>query len=368
MKNDKNMNIIHIADCLRGGGVQNFLLSLLPEQVKLGHKVTLIVVERNTYDYCDKLEQKLKEHGVQVVNLGKERGNKISFLKTLFACRKTIKSIKPNVVNTHGGMSHLYGTFSTEFTHCLHVLTIHNAPEYWNVPNNLLNSNKPLIYCSDAAYDMRVQHNKNIVAINNGVSADLICTKEIVDLRKELHLAKTDKIVVLVGSLRPQKNYEFLKQVVEKLQDSSIHFCISGGNYGAGYVNTSVFDDYPTIHCLGLRSDVSAIENGSDLFLSCATFEGLPIAVLEAFFNGIPCVLSPIEQHKRIVDGVGACIIPKDFTAEAFAESILSGLDNHISHDNIARNRSKAIDKFSISYAAKKYVDFYQKNLGNEKK
>lgn len=367
MQNDLNMNIIHITDSLRGGGVQNFLLSLLPEQVKLGHKVTLIVVEKNTYDYCVKLEKKLKDHNVQVINLGKERGNKISFLKTLLACRKKINSIKPNVVNTHGGMSHLYGTFSTEFTSLLHVLTIHNAPEYWNLPNKLLNSKKPLIFCSDAAYDMRVQHNTNIVAINNGVSADLIRTNEVVDLRKELHLEETDKIVVLVGSLRPQKNYEFLKKVVDKLQDPSLHFCISGGNYGAGYVNKSVFDEYPTIHCLGLRSDVSAIENGSDLFLSCATFEGLPIAVLEAFFNGIPCVLSPIEQHKRIIDGVEACFIPKEFTAEAFAESILKGLEIKDSHDVIANKRAASIDKYSISYAAKKYVDFYQKNLENEK-
>lgn len=367
MQNDLKMNILHITDCLRGGGVQNFLLSLLPEQVKLGHQVTLIVVEKNTYDYCDILEQKLKLHGVQVINLGKKRANKLSFLKTLLACRKTIKSIQPNVVNTHGGMSHLYGTFSTKFTSCLHVLTIHNAPEYWNLPNKLLNSQKPLVYCSDAAYDMRVQHNKNIVAINNGVSADLIRTNELVDLREELHLTEKDKIVVLVGSLRPQKNYEFLKQVVDKLQDPSIHFCISGGNYGAGYVKMSEFDDYPTIHCLGLRSDVSAIENGSDLFLSCATFEGLPIAVLEAFFNGIPCVLSPIEQHKRIADGVEACIIPKDFTAEAFVESILNGLEITKSHGGIANKRAAAIDKYSISYAAKKYVDFYQKNLGNEK-
>ena len=32
------MKIVHIANCLRGGGIQNFLLSLLPEQVKQGHK------------------------------------------------------------------------------------------------------------------------------------------------------------------------------------------------------------------------------------------------------------------------------------------------------------------------------------------
>lgn len=362
------MNIVHIANCLQGGGIQNFLLSLLPEQVILGHQVTLIVIEKNTYDYCDMLEQKMREHGVQVVNLQKKRGNKASFVQTIFACRKVIKNIRPNVVNTHGEMSHLYGAFSTWCMPYLHVITIHNGPECWNLPNKLLNVCKPLIYCSDAAYDMRVQRNKNIITINNGVSANLIKTTHVVDLRKLLHLHNNDKIVILVGSLRPQKNYEFLKEISDKLQNPNIHFCICGGNYGVGYIDKSVFDEYSNIHCLGLRSDVSAIENGSDLFLSCAKFEGLPIAVLEAFFNGIPCVLSPIEQHRRIIKGVDACIIPRDFSAEAFAKSILEGLAIKETHLHIAENRASAIDKFSISYAAKKYIDFYQKNIRNGKK
>lgn len=361
------MNIVHITNCLQGGGIQNFLLSLLPEQVILGHQVTLIVIEKNTYDYCDMLEQKMKEHEVHVINLQKKRGNKASFVQTMFACRKIIKNIRPNVVNTHGQMSHLYGAFSTWCLPFLHVITIHNGPEYWSLPNKMLNVCKPLIYCSDAAYDMRVQSNKNIITINNGVSANLIKTSDIVDLRKELHLRSTDKIVVLVGSLRPQKNYEFLKEISDKLKNPNIHFCISGGNYGVDYIDKSVFDDYPNIHCLGLRSDVSAIENGSDLFLSCAKFEGLPIAVLEAFFNGIPCVLSPIEQHYRIINGVDACIIPRDFSAEAFAISIMEGLSIKGSHLHIADKRASAIDKFSISYAAQKYIDFYQKNISNVK-
>lgn len=362
------MNVVHIANCLQGGGIQNFLLSLLPEQVILGNQVTLIVIEKNTYDYCDMLEQKMKEHGVHVINLQKKRGNKASFVQTMFACRKIIKNIRPNVVNTHGEMSHLYGAFSTWCKPYLHVITIHNGPEYWNLPNILLNMCKPLIYCSDAAYDMRVQRNKNITTINNGVSANLIKTTKVVDLRKELHLNANDKIVVLVGSLRPQKNYEFLKNISKIIKDSNIHFCIVGGSYGEGYIKTEVFDGYSNIHCLGLRSDVSAIENGSDLFLSCAKFEGLPIAVLEAFFNGIPCVLSPIDQHKRIIKGVDSCIVPKDFTAQSFADSILEVLRNRESHDIIADKRAIAIERFSISYVAKKYINFYQRNLNNDGK
>lgn len=50
------MEIVHITNCLRGGGVQNFLLSLLPEQVRQGHMVELIFIERYSYDYCYHLE------------------------------------------------------------------------------------------------------------------------------------------------------------------------------------------------------------------------------------------------------------------------------------------------------------------------
>lgn len=198
--------------------------------------------------------------------------------------------------------------------------------------------------------------------INNGINDKIVHTTDFVDLRQELHLDKHDKIVVLVGSMRPQKNYIFLKDIVDKINDSSIHFCICGGNYGAGYINTDEFKSYKNIHCLGLRSDVSAIENSADLFLSCSKFEGLPIAVLEAYFNGIPCVLSPIVQHINI-SNVYNVYIPKDFQAKSFIDCIYKALSNTESHDEILNKRKSQIEQYSIKDTAKKYIEFYNKIL-----
>ena len=143
-----------------------------------------------------------------------------------------------------------------------------------------------------------------------------------------------------------------------------MHFCICGGNYGTGYIDINKFNEYKSnIHFLGLRSDVSSIENGADLFLSCSTFEGLPIAVLEAFFNGIPCVLSPILQHKKIASGVYATYIPKSFDGKDFAETILLALEERENHELIYQKRRKEIEQFSISETTKKYIDFYEKQL-----
>ncbi len=355
------MKIVHIAVCLKGGGIQNFLLSLLPEQVRLGHEVSLIVIEKDTNDYCELLANRLRNNGVYVVNLGKKIGNKVSLLKTLISCRQKVTSLKPDILNTHGEMSHVYGAITVLFTKIPHCITVHNAPENWDVLNKLLNSDKPIIYCSEAAYELRTQCNKRIISINNGISPSLVKTDQKVDLRNELRLSSSDKIILSVGSLRPQKNYEFLKVLSDTIKDKSIHFCICGGNYGDGYINPKIFDNYPNIHCIGLRSDVSAIENTSDLFLSCAKFEGLPIAVLEAFFNGIPCVLSPIVQHEKIAKGVDDCFIPAKFEPKDFVYTIKKALEIKKSHEDIYNSRLQNIKKYSISYTAVKYIEFYKK-------
>lgn len=44
-----------------------------------------------------------------------------------------------------------------------------------------------------------------MIPIDNGISREIIHSNKSVDLRKELGLNPNDKIIVSVGSLRPQK-------------------------------------------------------------------------------------------------------------------------------------------------------------------
>ena len=41
------MKIVHMVASLKGGGIQNLILSLVPEQVRLGHKVSVIVTDED---------------------------------------------------------------------------------------------------------------------------------------------------------------------------------------------------------------------------------------------------------------------------------------------------------------------------------
>lgn len=357
------MRIVHIVHSLRGGGIQNFLLSLAPEQNRLGHEVSMIVIDKYDSSYCETLEKRLVDNNVRVYRLNKIRANKLSLFKALYNCRNLIRRIKPDIVNTHAEISHLYGALTVLGINTRHVITVHNAPEYWDWITRVFNCNKPVIFCSQAAYGMRKQNSNKMAAIDNGISKEIVASEDAVDLRKAFGLSPNDKVIVLVGSLRPQKNYHFLKEIASELNDNSFHFFIcGGGKISEGNINPAEFESYPTIHFLGLRSDVSAIENGADLFLSCASFEGLPIAVLEAYFNGIPCVLSPITQHRNISE-VNNVWIPDEFTADAFAKKIIEALKCTYSHKDIYEMRKSQIERYSIRQTAIEYIKFYEKYL-----
>ncbi len=362
------MKIVHVLLSLKGGGIQNFLLSLAPEQVRMGHQVAIIVTDEDELSYSIKNKEYLESFGISVYNLDRKVSDKASFFKTWFVLRKLLKKLNPDIVNSHGVYCHNAVGISILGTRIRHCCTIHSAPEKWGKVTKLINHNTPLIYCSEAALQLRGQNSRQMIAINNGIDEKTVRSSEVVDLHKELNIPNDDKIVVLVGSTRPPKNYPFLIDIVNQLDDKHIHFCICGGEYKVArsggnnnsYISLEDFKPYKNIHLLGLRSDIPAILNGADVYLSCSIREGLPISALEAFFSGIPCVLSPIPQHTMISGGISECYIPSKFEPKEFIDSIHDVLECSDSHEDIYLQRKEHLKKFLIDRCAKEYIDFYK--------
>lgn len=355
------MKIVHILATLGSGGIQGFVFSLACEQANQGNQVLVIATDRCDSEHSDKQESIYKEHNVQVCRLNRNKGSKLDLIKTVIKCRNIVSSFEPDIVNSHSVLWHMIGALSTIGTRYKQVCTVHNTPERWNGITNFLCKTKPVICCSKPAFENRVQKNKNVVCIENGVDPSLVRTNEIVDLRNEFGLSKDSKVIVSVGNLRPQKNYKNLIELAKHYDGTKVHFFICGGNHGGpSYDDPKLYEGYSNLHCLGARSDVSAIENGADLFLSSSTFEGLPIAVLEAYFNGIPCVLSPITQHEEI-SNVDYVWIPKSFEINDFVETVDVALCCAKSHEEIFNSRKEQIKKYSIQRTAKEYIEFYAK-------
>jgi len=76
------------------------------------------------------------------------------------------------------------------------------------------------------------------------------------------------------------------------------------------------------VHFLGRRTDVAAILAASDIAVSAAREEGLPLNVLEAGFFGLPTVLSDIAPHREIVEHGRTGLIAGLEDVPAFANAL----------------------------------------------
>ena len=81
----------------------------------------------------------------------------------------------------------------------------------------------------------------------------------------------------------------------------TLGICVAGHGEEARAAIAGRFGDVPDwVRLLPAREDVGVYYHASDVFLSASRTEGMPYAVLEAAYCGLPLVLSDIEPHRQL--------------------------------------------------------------------
>lgn len=163
--------------------------------------------------------------------------------------------------------------------------------------------------------------------------------------------------LVYVGNLDKRKNVKALLKSFNILNGNFRLRIIGSGpeeeNLRAQYLFNSniVFEGY--------SDHVDDILYESDIFISASTFEGLPMAVLEALSVGIPCILSDIPPHNEIIN-LNKCF------GEIYNFNKDNNLDEKI-QSCIKKNgqdiRNNFIKYLSSNRMAKEYVDIIKKQI-----
>jgi hypothetical protein len=358
------MKICHFIHNLKSGGAQTFLSYLVIEQAK-DNDITVLTLDRIDDDFSINLKDKVTKHGVNVIEIGRVPGNKVSLLKSLFLTRRFFIKNSFDIINTHLHLCHLFVSLIKSAQN--HVMTIHNGPEDISKISLYLNKDTPKIFCSNSSYELNDYPKCKYSVIENGVPI-VANTKNIKnnDTRETiLHtssIPQDSKIVLCVGALRPQKNYKFLTKLVkEYFSNSNVHFIVCGGYAGdKKFKNLSEYQSIKNIHFIGITNKIDNYLIIADLFLSCSLFEGLPISVLEAVFKGIPCVLSPIKPHIDIFSSVEGVMIPDKFEKKYFAEKINLSFKQDFKSKDLINNRLDFIKKYNIKRSSEEYLLFYK--------
>jgi glycosyltransferase involved in cell wall biosynthesis len=134
-------------------------------------------------------------------------------------------------------------------------------------------------------------------------------------VREELGIADDDVAIMAVANLVAEKNYPDLLRAARAVIDSGAPARFFAA--GAGYME----DELKQLHAeldlgdrfvfLGYRSDAVRLLSGADIFALASSFEGYPVAVMEALVIGLPVVATEVGGvPDAIRSGVEGVIIP----------------------------------------------------------
>ena len=186
----------------------------------------------------------------------------------------------------------------------------------------------------------------------------------------EFNIPHDHKIIVNVARLVPQKGHKYLIDAAKIVL--SIHDKVTLLIVGDGDLNEQLLLRADNVgvseRCVfaGHRSDVARILNACDIFVMPSLFEGLCMAVMEAFAAGLPVVATPVGGiPSTVIDGETGVLVPLRDTNK-LAGAIIHFLDNPIKAGEMGLMGKKRIDtNFSLAKMIRDTESVYIDALGD---
>ncbi|MBQ7541603.1 MAG: glycosyltransferase family 4 protein [Clostridia bacterium] len=185
--------------------------------------------------------------------------------------------------------------FGRRIAHVYHAHSMPHAEGNLFLRRALMHTRKVLCV-SDAVRDaMRAKGFGNCVTVPNGVDFARLELYEKADLPHPL--------VLMFGHDFFIKGIDTAINAFERFDPAhryTLGICVAGHEAQAEQTLRTRYGAPPWVRLLGPRADVGTYYRAADVFLSASRTEGMPYAVLEAAWCGLPLVLSDIPQHTAL--------------------------------------------------------------------
>lgn len=210
---------------------------------------------------------------------------------------------------------------------------------------------------------------KNISVVYNGLDISKVNTEN--DLRDNLDIARSDVVIGHVGRVNAWKGQrDFLLACFPLLErDKHLHLILSGNAFrGEEWreeeIKNLISNNHAVsnrVHYLGYRSDMDAVFNSLDIFVSCSTFpEPFSMVTIEAMAHSCPVVAYDAGGPAEIViDKVtGKLVKFRDIKA------LRSGVDELVLDNSLRVSMGKASAQrvkqdFSVCQFTAKFESLY---------
>lgn len=188
----------------------------------------------------------------------------------------------------------------------------------------------------------------------HGIGADTArLKKETVshNIRRKLDIPEDAFLVLSVGELNANKNQKVIIEALSLLADRDIYYvvCGSGKNLKALQAQAMKSHVEGQIRFVNYRRDIINFYDQADVFVLTSYREGLPVALLEAMYCGVPAVASDIRGVRDVMENEETGIVCAPDDSEAFAAAIKRLKEDLGLRKQYGENGRKAVTLYTLS-------------------
>lgn len=382
--NANPVKVLHLIPTLSSGGAERQLANLVGSTSKniINHTVCVI-------GEADFFSSSIREAGYEVIKLNIT--GKRPFIQAARKFRQVVRSVKPDIIHTWLYDAHIAARLACISDKKLPLVTSLQAPDYepeiinignWSprkvevlkkIDKFTASLKKPyFVPCSHfvkKSYQnyYKIDEQKTQV-IYNCVDPGLLTTSEAEkrDLLTRLSLSDDAFIFLNVSRLDPQKNHTVLIKAFDKVSkeipDAYLILVGVGGLENELKSLVKNLQIEKKVLFLGRRNDIGTLLEIADVFVFPSLFEGLGVALIEAMFKSLPCIISKIEVFEEIIRNEETGLIIDENSAEELEEAMIKLYKDKDKRKLLGeRALYQAQKKFDAKVTARQWEEFYLK-------
>ncbi|MGM0933361.1 MAG: glycosyltransferase [Bacteroidota bacterium] len=361
------IRILHIIKSLGRGGAE----MLLPETLKLHN------LERFEFHYIYFLPWKN-----QMVGAIEDAGGTVKCLEAkdnirlIFQYQKIINYCKDyniDLIHCHLPWAGFVGRLVYKKTGIPVIYSEHNMQERYHLATKSINKlsfnsqSLALGVSQDVTISIKknIQPNIPVQTLLNGVNTESFHRSGGSNIRSELGIPEDAIVIGNVAVFRFQKRLVEWLQVIKKIRETNSN--VYGIIVGAGPLEEEIKKEWKDLELEkivffpGLKTNVKPYFEAMDIFMMSSSFEGLPIALLEAMSMECAVVSTDAGGIKEVIrDGNDGLTCPVDEWEELseLCQSLIDDKEKLKGYKVAARKR--VVDSFSLKRMVGELEAIYQ--------
>lgn len=355
------MKILHITNSLSEGGVESFLLQLLPQLVKQGCKCDILVLNKNKIALRTEFEK--LGIGVYVSSAGTPY-NPVNICQI----RKSMANY--DIVHVHLWPTQLWAAIASlgKKSFVRLITTEHGNYNkrrhyrfYRPVEQWMYGQYQTVIGISETSRNNLlgwIRHHPMVEAIPNGVDLSKF-SKCAPYTNAELGLPNGAVVVTMVARFFDAKDHSTLIHAMRHTSGNIyLLFVGSGDTMPACKEEVCGLGLDDRVRFLGRRTDVSRILASSDICVLSTHYEGLPISVLEYMAAGKPVIVTKVDGMQDLLPDPYWMVTPQN--AEELGRKIMELATDKTLREKVANQNEKKVADYDLRLMVDKYMRVYK--------